>query len=216
MAAKNKDTTSVGKDGLLTVETVSIEAVRANPENARLHPAENIESIKASLERFGQRKPIVLDADGVIIAGNGTYAAAVELGWKTITVSRSGLSGAEATAYGLADNKPSDQSYFDPDALSVQLEFLGDHEIDMEAFGFRDDPKEVAGDKDAESTAEAEAKVKLKKHLTLAPPAMAWVLIGIPTVRYGEIEGRVKAIAAAPGVTCETVVMGDARSSDED
>lgn len=37
------------------------------------------------------------------------------------------------------------------------------------------------------------------------PPAMAWVLIGIPTVRFGEIAQRVEALAKVPGITIETV-----------
>lgn len=36
------------------------------------------------------------------------------------------------------------------------------------------------------------------------PPVMAWVLIGIPTVRYGEIAGDMERIGQIEGVICET------------
>jgi len=46
------------------------------------HESEGIlEQIKASLRRFGQQKPIVVDATNVVRAGNGTLAAAKALGW---------------------------------------------------------------------------------------------------------------------------------------
>lgn len=38
------------------------------------------------------------------------------------------------------------------------------------------------------------------------PPRMSWVLIGIPTVRYGEISADVERIGAMHGVVCETTV----------
>ncbi len=38
------------------------------------------------------------------------------------------------------------------------------------------------------------------------PPKMSWVLVGIPTVRFGEIAADVQRIAALPGVFVETTV----------
>ena len=58
--------------GVLKVETVALAKLALDPRNARRHPERNLESIKASLARFGQQKPIVVDADGVTVAGNGT------------------------------------------------------------------------------------------------------------------------------------------------
>jgi ParB-like chromosome segregation protein Spo0J len=42
---------------------------------------------------------------GVVIAGNGTLAAAVELGWKDIDVVETKLKGQEAVAFAIADNR---------------------------------------------------------------------------------------------------------------
>jgi hypothetical protein len=38
---------------------------------------------------------------------------------------------------------------------------------------------------------------------------MTWVLIGIPTIRFGEIASTVEAIAAKPGIMCEVTANHD-------
>ena len=98
------------KQPSLKVETVTLASLALDPRNARRHPERNLESIKASLNRFGQQKPIVVDADGVIVAGNGTYAAAAALGWKSIDVVCTKLRGAEARAFAIADNRTAEPS----------------------------------------------------------------------------------------------------------
>ena len=60
----------------LHVEPASVDSLSADPANVRTHDKRNIDAIKASLRRFGQQKPIVVDGDGVVVAGNGTLAAA--------------------------------------------------------------------------------------------------------------------------------------------
>src|SRR5262249_46324156 len=63
----------------LTVKRVPIDSVHPDPANVRLHDERNLEAIKSSLARFGQQKPIVVDRQGVVRAGNGTHAAAKAL-----------------------------------------------------------------------------------------------------------------------------------------
>lgn len=65
---------------------VSLDKLTLDPKNARNHPDRNIKMIADSLERFGQQKPIVIDSENVILAGNGTVVAARTLGWKEIAV----------------------------------------------------------------------------------------------------------------------------------
>src|SRR5438309_1239332 len=75
----------------MTIETLPISTLSEDPANARRHPQRNLEQIKASLRRFGQQKPIVVDATNTVRAGNGTLAAARALGWTTIQAVRSEL-----------------------------------------------------------------------------------------------------------------------------
>jgi len=116
---------------------VSIDSLTPDPSNARKHDKRNIEAIKASLARFGQTKPIVLHANGsTIIAGNGTWYAAKELGWTQIAAAKTSLDTAEAVAYGIADNTAELAEWEDdtlrdlmdalPDDLKLATGFEGD------------------------------------------------------------------------------------------
>jgi hypothetical protein len=126
----------------MKTELVKIETLVFDPANARKHGEKNLAAIKSSLQRFGQQKPIVVDANGVVRAGNGTLAAAKALGWKEIAIVRSPLSGSEATAYAIADNRTSELAEWDDDILSQTLAALQieDEELAL-ASGF--DAKEI-------------------------------------------------------------------------
>lgn len=126
----------------MKTELVKIETLVFDPANARKHGEKNLAAIKSSLQRFGQQKPIVVDANGVVRAGNGTLAAAKALGCKEIAIVRSPLSGSEATAYAIADNRTSELAEWDDDVLSQTLAALQieDEELAI-ASGF--DAKEI-------------------------------------------------------------------------
>jgi len=92
-----------------------------DPANVRRHDDKNMTAIKQSLQRFGQQKPIVIDSQNVIRAGNGTFAAAQALGWTHISVVRTDLAGADAVAYAIADNRTAELAAWDHEALIAQL-----------------------------------------------------------------------------------------------
>jgi len=108
------------------VESVSIAALSQDPANARKHDEKNLEAIKASLRRFGQQKPIVVDSSNVVRAGNGTLAAATALGWESINVVQTDLQGSEATAYAIADNRTAELAEWDESVLAASLSSLAD------------------------------------------------------------------------------------------
>jgi len=127
----------------LKSHTVSIDSLLLDPANVRKHSARNLDAIKASLVRFGQQKPIIVDADGVVRCGNGTVMAAKSLGWSSIVTVRTHLRGAEATAYAIADNRTAELAEWDEDALAQQLAALQiEDESLAEATGY--DAKEIA------------------------------------------------------------------------
>lgn len=137
MARKTKEAKA---QAATSYETVPLGAVQRDPRNARRHDRRNLDAIKASLARFGQQRPILVDAQGVLIAGEGTLTAAAELGWPTIEVKRSALSGAEARAYALADNRTTDLSTWDEDELRRTAEELEEAGAElMAAAGFIED-----------------------------------------------------------------------------
>ena len=101
--------------------TLPIKEVYRDPANTRKHNERNLESIVASLKRFGQQKPIVINNENIVIAGNGTLEAAVALGWPDIEAVKTGLKGSEATAYAIADNRTAELAEWDVDALIRQV-----------------------------------------------------------------------------------------------
>lgn len=126
----------------MKTEIVSIDSIQFDPANVRKHGEKNLATIKASLSRFGQQKPIVVDANGVVRAGNGTLAAMKALGWKEVAIVRSPLAGAEATAYAIADNRTAELAEWDEDALAQTLAALQIEDEDLAiASGF--DLKEI-------------------------------------------------------------------------
>jgi DNA modification methylase len=135
-----------------------------DPENARKHSQKNLDAIKASLTKFGQRKPIVTNSAGVILAGNGTVEAARSLGWDHIevVVVPSDWDEATARAFALADNRTAELAEWDENVLAKQLLELLDVDFDIEALGFELPEPEIQPEPDdAPSIEEVEHRTKL-------------------------------------------------------
>lgn len=101
----------------------AINKLKPDPNNANDHSAESITAIKKSLQRFGQLKAIVVTADGIIRAGNGTWLAAKELGATQIaavTIPKELEDKAEEFA--LADNQAGRLSAWNPGRLKKAIE----------------------------------------------------------------------------------------------
>lgn len=127
----------------MKIESLKISELSCDPANARKHGDRNLETIVASLRRFGQQKPIVVDASGVVRAGNGTLEAAKYLGWEKIDAVKTGLNGSEATAYAIADNRTAELAEWDDDVLAATLQGLvTDDAALLDAAGF--DENELA------------------------------------------------------------------------
>lgn len=96
-----------------------------------------VEPTKESIKRFGFVKPILVDKDGVIIAGHTRYVAAYQLGMEFVPVVYSDMDDEKAKKYRILDNKLAEKSSFDEDQL---LEELRNMEVptDMQAFFFED------------------------------------------------------------------------------
>ena len=125
------------------IEDIPCADLHNDPANVRKHGDQNLAAIKASLVRFGQQKPIVVNQDGVVVAGNGTLMAARALNWTTIKAIRTNLAGSEATAFAIADNRTAELAEWDESALHQQLAAIAiDDEELLAATGF--DEKELA------------------------------------------------------------------------
>ena len=160
----------------MKVEIAALESLKLDPSNARRHDKRNLKAIQDSLKRFGQRKPIVVSADGVVIAGNGTVEAARALGWTELSVARvpETWTADEIKAYALVDNRSAELAAWDESVLAEQLLELDEMGWDVSELGF-DVP-------DGDET-ESESAPKLADKFIIPP-------LSVLDQRSGDWQGR--------------------------
>lgn len=106
--------------------------------NPRTLPDKAVSKVASSLKEFGFQKPIVVDEDGVIIAGHVMWKAAQKAGIARVPVAISNLTPAQAKAYRLADNRTAQETDWLEDLLRGELTALKDLDVDLELTGFDD------------------------------------------------------------------------------
>lgn len=105
--------------------------------NARAHPEEQIEQIKASIVRFGWTNPILIDEDRKVIAGHGRLIAASRLNFDTVpTITLEGLTENEKRLYLLADNRIPINAAWDMEILKLEIADLQELGEDLTSAGF--------------------------------------------------------------------------------
>lgn len=97
---------------------------------------EAVQYVANSIKQFGFKNPIIIDKEGVIVAGHTRYKAANELGLKEVPVILADdLTEEQIKAFRIADNKVGEKAGWDLDKLKLELEDI-DLDIDMTEFGF--------------------------------------------------------------------------------
>ena len=95
-----------------------------------------VDKVAASIKEFGFRQPIVVDTEGVIIAGHTRYKAAKKLGLDKVPVHvADGLTPAQVRAYRIADNKAGEGSEWDMELLALEIEDLKLEDYPVELTG---------------------------------------------------------------------------------
>ena len=105
--------------------------------NARTHSDEQVAQIAASIAEFGFTNPILVGADGVIVAGHGRLAAAQKLAMAMVpVVVLEHLSPTQRRALVIADNRIAENAGWDETMLRVEMEALQLDDFDMSLTGF--------------------------------------------------------------------------------
>lgn len=118
----------------LKVKEWAIGDVHPYAGNPRIND-DAVQAVAESLKEFGWKQPIVVDADGTVIAGHTRLKAAKRLGMETVPVIvASDLTPEQVQAYRLADNKVGELATWDMGKLGEELDGLLD--FDMGRFGF--------------------------------------------------------------------------------
>ncbi|HAP5359966.1 TPA: ParB N-terminal domain-containing protein [Enterococcus faecalis] len=101
------------------------------------HNEDAITAVAKSIEKFGFKVPIVVDASNVIVNGHTRLKAAKYLGLKEVpTIIANDLTPEQIKAFRLADNKVGEIATWDEELLNAELDELADLDFDMTEFGF--------------------------------------------------------------------------------
>ena len=116
----------------LKVEYVPLKSIKPYKNNAKEHPQEQIEQIKASIKEFGNIDPIGVWHDE-IVEGHGRYEAAKQLKLKTVPIIRlDDLTDEQRRAYALVHNQLAMNTGWDEALFDMELSSIS---IDMSKFG---------------------------------------------------------------------------------
>ena len=117
-----------------------IERLIPYANNARVHTEADLAKIAASIAKWGWTMPVLVDEEGVLIAGHARVGAAATLGLTSIPVMVArGWSAEEKKAYRLADNQLAARAIWDPDLLREELYELDFGGLDLGLIGFEPD-----------------------------------------------------------------------------
>lgn len=122
------------------IERRNIGLLKKNPRNAKLHPPEQIEMVRASIREFGWTMPILVDEKDLIIAGHARFDAASLEGIEEVPVIVArGWSKLKKKAYMEADNRLTELGDYDDELRRALLTELSDEGFPMQAVGWMPD-----------------------------------------------------------------------------
>ena len=128
----------------LKIEYLKPEQLQPYANNAKLHPAAQVEQIENSIREFDFSDPIGIWGENEVVEGHGRLLAALKLGLKEVPVIRlDHLTDEQRKAYALAHNQTTMTSGWDADKLLKELKDLDGGGLDMTAFGFEPIPENI-------------------------------------------------------------------------
>jgi DNA modification methylase len=123
----------------LAVVDKLIAELKLDPKNPRRHSPRQIKQIARSIKTFGFIVPVLIDKSGRIIAGHGRIMAAQHLGLSEVpTICVDHLSETQVRVFMIADNRLTENSFWDERLLAEQLNELSllDLDFSLELTGF--------------------------------------------------------------------------------
>ena len=118
------------------IERWPIDRLRPYARNAKTHAPDQVAKIAASMAEFGWTVPVLVSAEGEVIAGHGRILAAGELGLPEVPVIiLDHLSEAQRRAYRIADNKLTELGGWDDALLAQELHALNGDGFDLSLTG---------------------------------------------------------------------------------
>lgn len=121
----------------LAVKYLPIDDLIPYARNSRTHSEAQVAQIAASIREFGFTNPVLIDAEGGLIAGHGRVMAARALGMADVpTITLGHLTETQRRAYVIADNKLALNAGWDEALLRLEFDALKEEDFDLELTGF--------------------------------------------------------------------------------
>ena len=121
----------------MKIEKLKIEDIVHYANNAKEHPQEQIDKIKASIKEFGFNDPVAVDEKNVLIEGHGRIIALQQLGCDVVdAIKLYHLSEVQKKQYILAHNKLTMDTGFNMEKLELELEAIKIMDGDLVLTGF--------------------------------------------------------------------------------
>ena len=112
------------------VEMRAAKDLKVNRRNARSHSERQVQQIASSVNEFGWLAPIVVDEEGIVLAGHGRLRAAQLLHMETVpTIQVKHLTPERKRAFMLADNRLAELAEWDEELLKVELKKLSGFDV---------------------------------------------------------------------------------------
>lgn len=137
MAKRKPEEAPKTRDADLQIVYRSLDGLIPFARNSRTHSEQQVAQIAASIREFGFTNPVLVDADGGLIAGHGRVLAARLLGLDAVpTIELGHLTPTQRRAYVIADNKLALNAGWDEELLKVELIGLHEEDFDLSVVGF--------------------------------------------------------------------------------
>lgn len=122
------------------IEQIAVDDLLPYAKNSRTHSPEQVAQIAASMVEFGWTNPVLINANGMIVAGHGRVLAARKLKMDSVPCIRLGhLTPTQARAYVIADNKLALNAGWDEEMLKAELDVLKEEGFEIGLTGFTED-----------------------------------------------------------------------------
>jgi hypothetical protein len=172
--------TSIIRD--LAVEMRPVGVLKRNPRNARTHSSRQVKAIASSIRAFGFTNPVLVDGEGIILAGHGRFEAAKLLGLVEVPTLRiDDLNEAQKRAYVLADNKLAERAGWDQALLAVELGelsiMLPDLGLSVDLTGFEvGEIDGISADVEPKKSASPDDEIVPLPEVPVSRPGDVWML----------------------------------------
>ena len=123
----------------MKIEEMHIDNIKPYKNNPREIPIEAVDSVKKSIQQFGNNQPIVVDQDNIIVVGHTRWKALKNLGKKKAYVIKKDFNKSDSIAYRIMDNRSGETAKWEKNLLKQEIETLQENDFNLDLTGLNFD-----------------------------------------------------------------------------